>query len=272
MSFSPRNLARVTGTALGVAGAAQAGAYAAAKALGRRDTVDVAWGPGLAAIAVASALTGEGDRARRTLLAGGVTAWGGRLGWHILQRLRGTEEEDPRYTELLEGDSELRVATKLYLTQGAVQWFVSLPVQVAAASGPPIGPARALVPLGLALMGGGVLTEAVADRQLAAYRARPREERPGVMDRGLWGWSRHPNHFGDACVWTGAYVVAAAARPGAWTFLSPAAMTWFLVVATGARRMEKRMQDRPAYADYQRRVSFFVPLPPKTRPDHHQPW
>ena len=23
------------------------------------------------------------------------------------------------------------------------------------------------------------------------------------MDRGLWAWTRHPNYFGDACVWWG---------------------------------------------------------------------
>ena len=45
--------------------------------------------------------------------------------------------------------------------------------------------------------------------------------------------------------------------------LSPAVMTYFLVFGTGAKPTEKRMEDRPGFADYQRRVSFFVPLPPK---------
>ena len=26
------------------------------------------------------------------------------------------------------------------------------------------------------------------------------------MDRGLWGWTRHPNYFGDACVWWGLFL------------------------------------------------------------------
>ena len=27
------------------------------------------------------------------------------------------------------------------------------------------------------------------------------------MDRGLWRYTRHPNYFGDACVWWGIWLV-----------------------------------------------------------------
>jgi len=62
-------------------------------------------------------------------------------------------------------------------------------------------------------------------------------------------------------VWDGAWLAAAASAPGAWTLPAPVAMSWFLVYATGAKRTEKRMEDRQAYQDYQRRVAFFVPWP-----------
>ena len=55
----------------------------------------------------------------------------------------------------------------------------------------------------------GLVFEAVGDAQLRRYKARPREERPPVIDSGLWGWTRHPNYFGDACVWWGLWLVAA---------------------------------------------------------------
>jgi steroid 5-alpha reductase family enzyme len=87
------------------------------------------------------------------------------------------------------------------------------------------------------------------------------------MDRGLWGWTRHPNYFGDACVWWGVWLVAGSSLPDNWwgalTILSPVAMTWFLVVATGARPLERTMMQRPGYPEYAARTSMFFPLPPR---------
>ncbi|BDZ59888.1 DUF1295 domain-containing protein [Barrientosiimonas endolithica] len=235
--------------------------YVVSRRAGRLSVVDVTWGVGLALVALLSAAVGSGDAARRTLLAVIVVVWGSRLAWHIHRRSRG-KGEDPRYARLAEGRSRASVFVRVFLTQGLAQWFVSLPVQVSASTGPPRGLGWALVVLGVVVSASGLVVEAVADRQLAAFKADP-DSRGRIMDRGLWNWSRHPNYFGDACVWVGVYLVACAVWPGVLTVLSPAAMVWFLVVATGARLLERHMADRPGFADYQRRTSFFVPLPPR---------
>jgi steroid 5-alpha reductase family enzyme len=261
MSLDVRNLLKVTATSAAVAAAVQAGTAVLALKRERRDYADVAWGPGLAGIAVTSALIGNGDPVRRWTTAAATTAWAARLGHLMWGRVRGKDEEDPRYQEFLEGDGPAQVVTKVFLTQGLAQLLVSAPIQVAAASALPKGKRRWLFPLGLAVMGAGAAIEAIADRQKDAYMARDRDERPDVLDTGLWGWSRHPNYFGDSVFWDGAYVAAAASSPAGWTFPAPVAMSYFLVYATGARRTEKRMQERPGYRDYQERVSFFVPLP-----------
>jgi steroid 5-alpha reductase family enzyme len=198
---------------------------------------------------------------RRWATAAATTAWAARLGRLMLGRVRGKDVEDPRYQEFLEGAGPAQVVTKVFDTQGHAQLLVSAPIQLAAASALPRGRRRWLFPLGLAVMATGAVVEAVADRQKDAYTERDRDERPDVLDTGLWGWSRHPNYFGDSLFWDGTYVAAAASAPAGWTFPAPVAMSWFLVYATGARRTEKRMEERPGYRDYQRRVSFFVPLP-----------
>ena len=51
-------------------------------------------------------------------------------------------------------------------------------------------------------------------RQLAAYKATPKDQRPQVMETGLWAWTRHPNYFGDAVAWWGLGIVGAST--GAW--------------------------------------------------------
>ncbi|SEP37396.1 DUF1295 domain-containing protein [Amycolatopsis saalfeldensis] len=257
------NLCRVAALSAAVVTAAQTATAVVALRSGRRDYADAVWGPGLAAVAVTSALAGRGDARRRWALAAATSAWAARLERQMLGRLRGSDEEDPRYTEFLEGDSAKTVLGKVFLTQGLSQLLVSAPVQLAAASAVPRGRRRWLAPAGLAVMIAGGVVEALADHQKSEYSQRDKENRPDVLDTGLWGWSRHPNYFGDSLVWDGAWIAAAASAPGAWTLPAPAVMSYLLMFATGAKRTEKRMQDRPGYRAYQKRTAFFFPRPPK---------
>jgi steroid 5-alpha reductase family enzyme len=230
-------------------------AYAARRA-SRVSVVDVTWGVALAGVALVSALLGTAPDWRRWLLAGLVGLWGLRLSWHIFRRNSG-HSEDPRYTELL-GSKRGGPLVRVWIPQGAAIWFVSLPVQVAAVAGEGV---NLVVALGVLVWVVGVVFESVGDAQLAAYKRDP--DRGPVMDRGLWRYTRHPNYFGDACVWWGIFLVAASAWPGVLTILSPVVMTYFLVFATGARLLEETMMKRPGYPEYAARTSMFVPLPPR---------
>ncbi|MGA9747099.1 MAG: DUF1295 domain-containing protein, partial [Nocardioides sp.] len=203
------------------------------------------------------------DAPRRWALAAVATGWAVRLERLMAARLGNSDEEDPRYTEFLEGDAAATVVVKVFLTQGLAQLAVSAPLQLAAASQLPRTSRRWLFPLGVAVMVSGAVLEAVADRQKAAYMSLDRDERPDVLDTGLWGWSRHPNYFGDSLVWDGAWIASAASAPGGWTWPAPVLMSYLLIFATGARRTEQRMEKRPAYRDYQQRVAFFLPRPPR---------
>jgi steroid 5-alpha reductase family enzyme len=190
-----------------------------------------------------------------------VAVWGLRLAWHMHQRNSG-KGEDPRYAAMLEkekGNPTLVAIRKVYGIQGLSVWFVSLPIQVSAAAG---GGVVAVAVVGLALWLLGVSFESLGDKQLKDFKADG-ANKGKVMDRGLWSWTRHPNYFGDSCVWWGIWLVAASAWPGVLTVLSPVAMTYFLVFATGARLLEKHMAERPGYAEYQQRTSYFLPRPPR---------
>ncbi|MCO7219445.1 DUF1295 domain-containing protein [Klenkia sp. PcliD-1-E] len=259
MGVDRKSLKRVIGASAAVVTALQAGTAALALRSGRRDYADGVWGPGLAAVALTSAALGSGDRTRRWTMAAVTTAWAVRLESLMLSRLRGTDTEDERYTEFLEGDSTPTVLAKVFGTQAAAQLLVSAPLQLAAASTLPRSARRWLFPAGIAVAVTGAVVEAVADRQKSAYMERDRDERPDVLDTGLWGVSRHPNYLGDSIMWDGVWLAGAASAPGGWLFPAPAAMSYFLVYATGAKRTEDKMGDRPAYQDYQKRVSFFFP-------------
>ncbi len=234
-------------------------AFTAVRA-GRVSVVDTAWGIGLTLVAVLSAILGDGDPVRRWVLVGLVAAWGLRLSWHMHQRNHG-KGEDPRYAKMLgETPSLSTLVRKVYLLQGVAIWFVALPVQVSAQAD---GTWSWLAWSGACLWLVGFLFESIGDAQLAAYKRDP--DRGPVLDTGLWAWTRHPNYFGDACVWWGIWLVA---LDGSWWVLltvpAPIMMTYFLVWATGAKPLEKTMMKRPGYPEYAARTSFFFPLPPRT--------
>lgn len=261
--FEFGDLLVVSASALGVVVALMALTAALARSTGKVSVVDTVWGLGfitvtLTSVIIGQTLTGDGsDRALRSwVLLTLVALWGGRLAWHIFRRSRGAGE-DPRYEELM-GKGPGGIVRKVLLPQGLAIWFVSLPVQVTVVAG---GHVTWVLWLGVAVWAIGLAFEAIGDAQLAAYKKDP--VRGPVMDRGLWRYTRHPNYFGDSTVWWGIFLVSASAWPGVLTILSPVAMTYFLVFATGARLLERTMMKRPGYPEYAARTSMFFPLPPK---------
>jgi steroid 5-alpha reductase family enzyme len=121
------NLRRVLGACTAAVTAAQAATAVVAIRRHRRDYADGVWGPGLAAIALTSAALGVGDRRRRWALAAVTTAWAARLERQMLARLANSDQEDPRYSEFLEGDSTTTAIAKVFVTQGLSQLLWLLP-------------------------------------------------------------------------------------------------------------------------------------------------
>jgi len=233
-----------------------------ARRAGRVSVVDTAWGIGLTLVALVAAVVGsaldEGDDVRRWVLFALVAIWGLRLSWHMHVRNSG-KGEDPRYAEMLEGTTPAQRILKVWVTQGAALLLVSLPVQVAAVADGAIG---RIAFAGIAVWVVGVLFESVGDAQLSRFKADP-ANKGQIMDRGLWSWTRHPNYFGDACVWWGIWLVSVTSWWDLLTLPAPITMTYFLVFATGAKLLERHMSGRPGWDEYVARTSMFVPRPPR---------
>jgi steroid 5-alpha reductase family enzyme len=233
-----------------------------ARRIGRYNVVDVAWGLGFIAVALVAAILGRGDPLRRWLLLVLVAIWALRLSGYIHRRSAG-KGEDPRYADMLRGAGIGEVIRKVLVVQGIAIWFISLPLQLSAVSGPTPRPLLALTAAGFLVWLAGLGFESVGDRQLRVFKTDP-AHRGVVMDRGLWAWTRHPNYFGDASVWWGLWLITITGWWSLVTVGSPALMTYFLVSVTGARLTEKYMKGRPGFAEYQQRTSFFIPRPPRS--------
>lgn len=226
--------------------------------------VDILWSGSMAASAVFYAFVGTGSPLPRALVAllGGI--WGLRLGLHLAHRVF-SEDEDGRY-RYLRGywHDDQRKFFAFFMAQALFTAIFSLPFLIAANNPQPqwTGWSTLAVLIWLASLSG----EAIADRQLARWRADP-ANRGKTCRAGLWRFSRHPNYFFECLHWF-AYVflaVGAGSALFALSFLGPALMLISLCWLTGipyveAQALRSRGDD---YREYQRTTSVLIPWPPK---------
>lgn len=236
--------------------------------LARRDAsiIDPFWGTGFVLVTWFTLGSAKPERIaeRSWLLTVLTTIWGLRLSLYLLWRNWG-HGEDRRYRAMREHHGSrfwwVSLLTVFWL-QGLILWIVSMPIQAAmvSATAKPLG---WLDLIGVGLWSIGLFFESVGDFQMARFQANP-ENAGQVMDRGLWRLTRHPNYFGDFCVWWGLFLVAASSG-AAWTIFSPLLMSFLLLKVSGVTLLEKTITDRrPDYAAYQARTSSFFPWPPGT--------
>jgi steroid 5-alpha reductase family enzyme len=227
--------------------------------------VDIVWSLGFVLIAWTCFAIADGSTARKALVVSLTTIWGVRLALHMFWRKRG-EEEDFRYRAMRSRHGKRFRVSSLWLVfglQGLGMWAVSLPVQAAQVSETPAD--LALLDLaGVAIWCVGMLFEVGGDLQLKRFLSDPRN-RGKVMRSGLWHYTRHPNYFGDFCVWLGIFVVALATETGDawWSVIGPITMLLIFVRFFGVPLMEPHLARREGYGDYVRRTSAFFPWPPK---------
>jgi steroid 5-alpha reductase family enzyme len=235
--------------------------------LARRNAsvVDVVWGPGFSAIALATSQLAHGSAARRALVTSLAALWGLRLGAYLFWRNYG-KPEDFRYQAMRRHWGArfpvVSLAT-VFTLQGALMYTISLPLQVAQLAAEPaqLGLCEALG-AGLWLVGMGF--ESLGDWQLARFRADPANA-GRVLDTGLWRYTRHPNYFGDCLVWWGFFALALAVPGGVYCVVSPVVMTILLRRVSGVSLLERSLAKRkPGYAAYMARTNAFVPGPPRT--------
>ncbi len=223
--------------------------------------VDIVWGLGFVLATWAAALAAPEITDRGLLTALLVTVWGLRLSGYLAWRNLG-KGEDKRYQQMRRKNPDGFWLTSLYKVFGLQALLMLIVVVPAVAAQGSESTLYWLDYLGVALWLIGLVFETVGDIQLARFKARP-DSKGQVMDRGLWRYTRHPNYFGDFCVWWGLYVIALAG--GAWwAVFSPVVMSALLIRYSGAGLLEKTITSRrPGYQEYMQRTNAFFPGPPR---------
>lgn len=224
---------------------------------------DPFWGTGFVLISWFAVLCNGSGSWRTMLLAVLVSIWGLRLSLFLLWRSRG-HGEDYRYAAMRAHHRQRFWWVSLltvFLLQGVLLWFVAMPIQ-AVASSETVATPGLLDALGIVVWLVGLIFESVGDWQLARFKSSP-DNAGKVLDRGLWRFTRHPNYFGDFCVWWGIFLIAASGGFW-WSIASPILMSLLLMKVSGVTLLEKTIVNRrPQYEDYIRRTNAFFPWLPK---------
>jgi steroid 5-alpha reductase family enzyme len=235
---------------------------------GNSGWVDVCWSLSVGTVAAVAAIWPLGPNSphwRQAAVAILALAWSLRLGLHIAGRAR-TSADDPRYRDLVQQwgrDAPWRMF--LFLQSQAAVGAV-LAVSIALAAHNPNPGLRLQDIVGLCILLVAIAGEAIADRQLRAFKADPRN-RGKICDVGLWSLSRHPNYFFEWLTWVAYPVIAiefAGHNPYGWLALAaPACMYWVLVHVSGIPPLEQHMlrSRGDAFRTYQLRTRAFFPIP-----------
>lgn len=230
----------------------------------RRDVsfVDSLWSLFFLAAVIVYAWSYDSINGFGLAVVGLVALWSLRLSAYITYRSHG-QPEDRRY-RAIRANHQPNFAFKslflVFLLQGLLAWIISVPLLFAVNVPPEAGVVH-LVAVALWLV--GFVFEAGGDWQLMRFKARE-DSGNRVLDSGLWRYTRHPNYFGDACIWW-AFWLLAAANGAWWTVHAPLLMTFLLLKVSGVAMLEGTIGERrPKYAEYVRRTSAFFPWPPAT--------
>jgi len=245
----------------------QAALWAIAQRTKNAGIVDVGWAQSFTVIVLLFGLQSKVPRESWLPLAALVIAWSTRLTCYLISRGAATGKEEGRYVDLRRRWA-LRASRRFFVffqAQAALSALLSIAFVIPFVTNPEGG--AVLRALGFSIAAIGVVGETLADAQLAAWK-QDLANRGKVCDRGLWSWSRHPNYFFEWCVWIGFAVYCLAF--GAWGLLG--LLGQGIIIAsifgvTGIPPTENQAirSKGDAYREYQKRVSRFIPMPPKSR-------
>jgi steroid 5-alpha reductase family enzyme len=217
--------------------------------------VDVAWGLGIVFQPLIIFLANPSKSFFQFFIMSLALLWSLRLSGYLIYR-NWKKPEDKRYHAMRQKDANFTMTSlfKIFWFQGFLMLLVALPLNVIMGTEFSFHSLR-LIPFVLALA--GFVYETVADMQLVRFK-RDKKNRGKVLDKGLWGLSRHPNYFGDFLFWWGIFFLS---LPFYWaiTWISPILMSALLLKISGVTLLEKHMESNENYLIYKKNIPSFFP-------------
>jgi len=201
---------------------------------------------------------------RVLIVFGLIVLWGLRLTWNWASHWPGLHHEDWRYQPIRDKAGKFELLADFFSTHlfpTLIVFACLLPVH--AVMNLSHEPLNWLDYLAIIVTLGAIFIETIADLQLHKFNA---SKKPGDhISTGLWKYSRHPNYFGEYGFWAGLTLFGLAAWPQGWWWIIPGVICMGLMFAFASIPMmdDRSLASRKGYADYMKKTSAFIPLPPK---------
>jgi steroid 5-alpha reductase family enzyme len=238
-----------------------AGAWLWAHKIKNASVVDMFWSYNFPVIAIILFFLAPGWETRVILICLMVIIAGSRLGTHLATRILGhLDEEEGRYQQLRKewAPNAERAFFFFFQFQAISNVILAIPFIVVVMN-TKVG-LSSFEWAGFILWMISVSCEAIADRQLAAFKKHP-ANKGQVCDKGLWYYSRHPNYFFEWLMWM-SYFIFALGSPYGWLgIISPAIILYLLLKVTGIPATEEQSlrSKGDKFKAYQKTTSVFLP-------------
>lgn len=217
--------------------------------------VDAAWSLGIVFQPVVIFIANPQKDLFQLLIGILALLWAIRLSGYLIYR-NWKKPEDKRYFAMRQNDANFPITSlfKIFWFQGFLMLLVALPLNILMGTTAPFHGFK-IAPFILALA--GLIYETIADMQLVEFKQDVKNQGK-ILDKGLWGLSRHPNYFGEFLFWWGIFLLS---FPHYWgvTWISPVLMTILLLKVSGVSMLEKHMENKENFTTYQKNIPSFFP-------------
>lgn len=224
----------------------------------RVDIVDAFWGINFIAILAVLIINTIPLSTSSLVISILVFIWAFRLSYHISKRFLRTSTQDPRYTQLVDtwpkNHKNIQLFVKIFLLQAVLATIISLPIISIQTDKPPVS---ILFIVGMVVAITGLLIEVTADKQLKRFLTQSKQG--GLLQTGLWKYSRHPNYFGEITIWWGIAIAALATELWWIGVVGSLTITYLICFVSGIPLAEKRAAQKPGWVRYKNSTSVLVP-------------
>ena len=193
-----------------------------------------------------------------------VGFWAVRLTYNWISSFYGLKKtQDWRYVMLKQKNPKLYFITNLFginLMPTTLVYLGTVPIYYLIFSKPSF---NGFTVFGFLIMILAVLLELGADIQMKNFR-QTNKDKSKVMDKGLWAYSRHPNYLGEVTFWWGLLLFAFSnIHTPLYVVIGAISITLLFLFISIPMIENKMLSSRPAFKDYQKRVSMLLLLPNK---------